>query len=130
MMALAVLHQTLRGALGHVVLNGNTIHAEIADTEALRDRGLGGRDSLAPNTGMLFVFAQDGQYAFWMKDMKFAIDMIWIAADGRIVYIAPNISPDTYPKNFAPTSPARYVLEVAAGYSAGHDVKVGDQLQF
>ena len=100
----------------------------VADTPAAQERGLGGRDSLAQNEGMLFVFPTDDKYAFWMKDMKFSIDIIWLDANGTVVYIAPDVSPSTYPRTFTPTSPARYVLEVNAGFTAQYHVEVGNVL--
>ena len=61
-----------------------------------------------------------------MKDMKFAIDMVWIASDEAVVGMFTNVAPDTYPKSFAPDGVARYVLELPAGYVAAHGVKVED----
>jgi uncharacterized membrane protein (UPF0127 family) len=61
--------------------------------------------------------------------MHFSIDMVWISVEGNIVYMAQDISPDTYPENFVPTSPARYVLELPAGYAQAHGFKVGDTVQ-
>jgi uncharacterized membrane protein (UPF0127 family) len=118
-----------QSSLRTVILDGQTIHVSIADTDALRQLGLGGRAGLAPDEGMLFIFPRDGIYAFWMKDMRFSIDMIWLADDGSIVYMAQNVSPDTYPKDFVPSAPARYVLELPAGYAKTHDVKIGDFAQ-
>src|ERR1700679_2272851 len=72
-----------------VRLDGARVNVTLAQTQAQEELGLGDRDSLAAGQGMLFVFAQDGKYAFWMKDMRFSIDIIWFAADGEVVYIAP-----------------------------------------
>lgn len=113
-----------------IYIHNAPIQVDVADTVDLRERGLGGRGSLAPDTGMLFVFPVDGNYAFWMKDMGFSIDIMWIGNDGRIVFIKQSVSPDTYPQAFAPNAPTRYVLELPAGYSAQHDVKTGDTVQF
>ena len=113
-----------------VTIGGKTIHVQIADTAALQQLGLGFRNGLSEGYGMLFVFAKDAKYAFWMKDMHFSIDIIWIAADHAVVYIAPNVSPDSYPKNFAPTRNSRYVLEVPAGFATTNDLKIGDVAQF
>ena len=113
-----------------VTVGGKTIHVQIADTAALQQLGLGFRDGLSEGYGMLFVFVRDAKYAFWMKDMHFSIDMIWIAADHTVVYIAPNVSPDTYPQSFGPSTPARYVLEVPAGFAASNGLKIGDVAQF
>lgn len=114
---------------GIVEINGKTVRVEIAGTPSLRARGLGGHSSLLENEGMLFVFPVDGKYSFWMKDMLFPIDIVWIAADGHIVDIARNVSPETYPQTFEPSVPVRYVLELPAGYSDAHNVLVGDRVR-
>jgi uncharacterized membrane protein (UPF0127 family) len=111
-------------------IDGAEITALVADTPALQRLGLGGRAGLATDQGMFFAFPTDQKYSFWMKDMRFSIDMIWISADGHIVHIAPSVSPDTYPTSFAPPSPARYVLEMTAGYAQAHHFKVGDVVHF
>ena len=110
-----------------VILDGKTISVSIADTEAAREKGLGGRTSLGLDEGMLFVFPKEGKYAFWMKDMRFAIDIVWLSKDGTIIYMKENVSPNTYPASFAPATPAMYVLELPAGYVGSHGVKVGDK---
>jgi uncharacterized membrane protein (UPF0127 family) len=117
-------------ALPTVTIDGSVLHVAIADTQATQEKGLGGRTGLAPDEGMLFVFPRDGQYAFWMKDMQFPIDITWIAADHTIIYMAQNVSPDTYPHTFAPDANARYVLETASGYMSAHHVKKGDLVRF
>lgn len=109
-----------------VQLGGETLRVTIAATEAAREQGLGGRTWLADDEGMLFVFPRDGKYSFWMKDMTLSIDIIWISVSGRIVHIAPNVSPATYPGRFVSPAPARYVLEVPAGFTGVHGVEVGD----
>lgn len=109
-----------------LTLAGANVRVTIARTPAELERGLSGRSALAPDEGMLFVFEKDGRYAFWMKDMHFSIDIIWLAADSRVVYIAPNVSPDTYPRTFATKAASRFVLEVPAGWAAEHQVHIGD----
>jgi hypothetical protein len=110
-----------------VTVGDTTIYVETAATEVARERGLSGRDSLAPNTGVLFVFDTDGEWGIWMKDMKFSIDILWLAEDGTVVTIAPNTSPDSYPQSFRPTAPAHYVLELPAGFAAAHSIGVGSK---
>ena len=112
-----------------VIINGSIVHVEIADTDALREQGLSDRTSLAENTGMLFVFDQPVVPGFWMKDMHFPLDIIWISADSTIEGVEKNLSPDTYPKPFAPAAPVKYVLEVNAGYFDTHSLKVGMQVR-
>lgn len=109
-----------------VELKGQTIRVSIVDTEDARRQGLSGRAGLDPDEGMLFIFPEDGIHGFWMKDMHFSIDILWLSADGSIVYMAQNVSPDTYPQNFGPDTPTRYVLELAAGYAETHGVDIGD----
>ena len=109
-----------------VELRGQTIHVSIANTPQAHEAGLGGRTGLAPDEGMLFIFREEGKHVFWMKDMSFPIDIVWIASDGRVVYLAQNVSPDTYPMSFVSTAPARYVLELPAGFSSEYAVIIGD----
>jgi uncharacterized membrane protein (UPF0127 family) len=106
-----------------------TIVAEVAATDAARALGLGGRTQLAPGTGMWFVFDEDGYWSFWMKDTLMSLDMLWVAADGTIVTIAHNVAPESYPQSYAPTAPARYVLEVPGGYAKAHGITEGDYVQ-
>jgi uncharacterized membrane protein (UPF0127 family) len=112
----------------HVHIAGVPLTVYVADTPAEQERGLGGRDALPEDQGMLFVFPKDDTYAFWMKDMKFPIDIIWLDAEGRVVSIAPTVAPSTYPNTFKPDVPARYVLEVSAGFTDAHGIVVGNVL--
>ncbi len=109
-----------------IQLKDRIIRVEIADTPEERERGLSGREGLAEDEGLLFVFEEDRRPAFWMKDMLFAIDILWISRDGAIVHIEENVGPETYPASFTPRSEARYVVELPAGYAARHDVGLGD----
>ncbi len=104
------------------------IEAELATTETEREAGLSARATLPKNGGMLFVFDQSGQYGFWMKDMRFPLDIIWAAADGTITTIAAGLSPATYPKVFYPSALSKYVLEVPAGFAAAHGVTLGSKI--
>lgn len=114
-----------------VVQSGMLVtHAYVARTQAEHERGLGGFAMLPSNRSMLFVFEQPGYYGIWMKDMRFAIDIVWADATKRIVHIEHEVQPDTYPQSFRPEKPALYVLETAAGETRHANLKVGDVLQF
>lgn len=119
--------------ISQVVIGTTTIVVEIEDTPAAREQGLSGRVSLADGSGMLFVFEQPGTYGFWMKDMNFALDMIYADASGRIVTIVRDATPESYKQNppqvFYPSSPALYVLEVPAGFADSHTIVEGMALQ-
>ena len=106
-------------------LPGETITLQIASTSAKEELGLGGRTSLSSTSGMFFVFDTPNTYGFWMKDMEFPLDIIWLDQDFNIVHIEHDLSPSTYPQIFYPGSPAKYVIEVNAGTADEFSLKVG-----
>jgi uncharacterized membrane protein (UPF0127 family) len=79
---------------------------------------------------MLFVFDKPSIYPFWMKDMNFPIDMIWIGENDEVVYIEKNAQPDSYPETFVSSQNAKYVLEVISSFSEKNNLKVGDRVEF
>jgi len=114
-----------------VVQIGNaTLQVEIADTKELRTKGLSGKTQLQENEGMLFVFKKPGDYGFWMKDMNFAIDIIWIGQDKKVVGIMSNISPTTFPEGLYSKEPIQYVVETNAGWAEQNGIMVGDRAKF
>jgi len=120
-------------ALGYktesLAIGTTTLSVEVSDTDALRDQGLSNRTSLGADQGMLFVFQSDSKPGFWMKDMDFPLDMVWIDASGRIVDITHDLLPSTYPSSVYPKSPVRYVLEVNAGFASAHGMYVGEAVK-
>ncbi len=117
----------------YVKIAGQTIKVDLATTLTKQAQGLSGRSELKENEGMLFVFAKSGTYHFWMKDMKFSIDIIWISKDLKVVYIKKNIQPESYPETYGPGSSlesALYVLEVTSGFSEKNNLKTGDTIKF
>ena len=86
----------------------------IADSPAERAQGLSGTAPLPQGEGMLFIFERAGMYGFWMKDMNYPIDIIWLNDDLESVGATKNISPDTFPAVFYPPVPVRYVLEISS----------------
>lgn len=100
---------------------------EIVDTPALRELGLGSREKLDSRWGMLFRFPEIGRdrYAFWMKGMRFPLDIAWID-EGRVVFIERNIPADSG-NIFRPPVVADSVLEVNA--LALSDVAIGDTVE-
>lgn len=118
------------GEIKTVKIAGQDIKVELALTKEIQEKGLSGRGSLLENTGMLFIFEQPGKYYFWMKDMNFAIDIIWITEDLKVVYIEKNATPKSYPNIFDPKIDAKYVLEVTSGFSEKNNLKEGDTVEF
>ena len=103
----------------------SVLQVEIAQTTEQKITGLSYRPSLAEGRGMFFIFDTDGGHGIWMKDMQFSIDIIWIDAAMKVVHIEKSVAPDTYPEVFTSPTPARYVLEVPAGYTEGR-ISIGD----
>jgi uncharacterized membrane protein (UPF0127 family) len=112
--------------------DGFAVKVEIAADDELRARGLMFRTALPPATGMLFFFAGDEEHAFWMKNTKIPLDMIWIDGNRRVVHVKHDVPPcevENCP-SYPPGVPSRYVLEVAAGVAREHGIKEGDVLKF
>jgi len=111
---------------------GNTIlnKIEIADTNVKREQGLSGRSSIESNYGMLFIFDTPARYSFWMKDMNFPIDIIWLDANLKVVGLKKEAKPESYPQAFTPEENALYVLEVFSGFIQKENLKIGDHLKF
>lgn len=102
---------------------------EIADDEYQTQTGLMYRDSMEQNQGMLFIFPVEDLLGFYMKNTKFALDIIYIDSDKKIVSFQKNAQPyseDSLPSNV----PAKYVLEVNAGLADAWQLKVGDKIEY
>lgn len=112
-----------------VFLGGQEISVIVADTPALHKLGLGFRKELNENEGMLFVFAEPGEYGFWMKDMFFSVDIIWFDQNRQIVDVWENAAPSSYPKVLTPRASAQFVLEVPAGFFANYNLKIGNTIE-
>jgi len=113
-----------------VRLAGQVVEVDVVATPDEQAKGLSGRSGLMEGYGMLFLFEKPDFYGFWMKDMLFSIDIIWIDKDKKVVHMEKSVSPETYPKSFVPSALAKYVLEVPAGFSEKFKVKVGDVVEF
>jgi len=104
------------------------IALEIAATPAERERGLMYRSSLADGRGMLFVFERDEDHEFWMKNTLIPLDMLFIAADGRVAGIHASATPLST-VSIAVGQPSRYVLEVPGGYAQRRGIEPGDRVE-
>ena len=111
-------------------VSGVELTAELADTAEKRTLGLSGREKLGANEAMLFVFADSSIRPFWMTDMNFSLDIIWIDENKKIIDITKNTLPDSYPRTFSPLLPAKYVLEVDAGFVDESKTEIGDGVIF
>lgn len=103
------------------------IHAELADNEAARMRGLMFRQTLAPNYGMLFVFDRADKHCMWMRNTLMPLSVAFIDASGSVVNIE-EMKPQTDDSHCA-QRPVRYALEMSAEWFRRHGVRAGDVLQ-
>ncbi len=111
----------------HTAEGDVAVAVEVAATPERQSLGLMYRKDLAPDAGMLFVFAESREHTFWMKNTPLALDMIFIGDDRRVVGIVKDAVPfTTTPRSVG--APSRYVLEVHAGFSARHGVRPGDRV--
>lgn len=118
---------------GEVKINEQIIVVDIVRDESARAKGLSGREGLGVNEGMLFIFDEPGIYPFWMKGMKFPIDIVWISGN-RIVGLKERVPPepgvpDRELTTYTPPEPADKVLELAAGRARLLRATIGDTMK-
>jgi len=124
-----LIWNNLPGRGGKITIGNNSVQVEIADSSDEQILGLSGRDSLDRNSGMLFVYESPTNPGFWMKDMRFPIDIVWISDNLKVIGINKDIQPNSYPKSYYPPGPVKYVLEVNAGVSGELGWGSGDEVK-
>jgi len=105
------------------------IDIEISDTDYDRQLGLMFRKNMEENEGMLFIFPSETVQSFWMRNTNISLDIIFINSDQKIVTIHKNtktLSDQSYPS----TGPAKYVIEVIAGFTDKHNILTGDKVSW
>lgn len=125
-------NQNAKNESATVKVNNQTFKVGIADTPEELQRGLSGRNSLPKDQGMLFIYKNKDYHSFWMKDMKFPIDIIFIDGN-KIISIAKN-APIPLPNQtglpiFRSGGPNDKVFEINAGLSDKYNIKVGDKVE-
>ncbi|HEY6405220.1 MAG TPA: DUF192 domain-containing protein [Nitrososphaeraceae archaeon] len=116
-----------------IIVNGFAILADVAITDEDQIKGLSIRDQMNENEGMLFVYGEPSRQSFWMKDMKFPIDIIWLNGTGSVVHVEENLKPcvpSLECPSFSPNENAQYVLETVAGFAQKHHLKIGTDIDF
>ncbi|MEI6346031.1 MAG: DUF192 domain-containing protein [bacterium] len=134
--AMAVLKQAStdyrdRPTLYDVQIGTTIIPVEIADVPSTMEKGLSGRFHLPSKQGMLFIFPVSDLYAFWMPNMNFPIDLLWISSEKKIVGFEQSMQPEKDLKNphyYRPSEPVEYVIEVNAGFVKSHHLTVGQEV--
>ncbi len=111
-----------------VIFDNVWVNSKIADTPEKRAKGLMFHNKLSEREGMLFVYESEGIYKFWMKNVFFPIDIIWIDSNLSVVYVKKNAPPCTTVQCqiYTPPVTAKYVLEVMAYFTEKYEIKVGD----
>lgn len=116
----------------NVTIGNHNFKVAVADSQEEREIGLSKTKSLSQNQGMIFLFEKPDYYSFWMKNMKFSIDIIYINKD-QIITILDNaqiIKDSKNPIIYSPTQPADKVLEISAGLAKKYKFKKGDKVKY
>ncbi|NIM91757.1 MAG: hypothetical protein GTO17_12520 [Candidatus Aminicenantes bacterium] len=112
--------------------DGSSLTAELALTDKERQEGLMFREKIDWDQGMLFVFKREGIHSFWMKNMRFPIDILWLDREKRIVHLEIDVPPCTKDPcpSYSTSNSALFVLELKAGSVARHRLKLYDKIEF
>jgi len=105
------------------------IDIEIADTDYDRQLGLMFRKIMNENQGMLFIFPAEEMQSFWMRNTNISLDMIFVNSEKKIVTIHKSTTPLS-DQSYSSTAPAKYVIEVNAGFLDRHNIKEGDRVNW
>ncbi len=115
----------------YLIINNERIDLLIADNDVKKEIGLGNKKNIKENEGMLFIYSNKEVRYFWMKEMLFPLDIVWIN-DNKIIKIDKNLQPEgTVPeKRYSSSYPANYVLELNAGFCDANKINVGDNVRY
>ena len=114
-----------------ILIKGVELSAEIPTTQELMGKGLAVKNELKENESMLFVFDKPEKHSFWMKDMKFPIDIIWLDSNGKVVHIEEKLEPCPLApicSSYPPSADSQYVLETVAGFIQRNNISVGTNI--
>ena len=117
----------------NVTINRFNLIADVPITNDEFQKGLDVKDHLNENQGMFFIFKEPDKIPFWMRGMKFPIDIIWFDNDKNVVHIEHDLQPcitDLACPSYSPEKDALYVLETKAGFYQKHNVKIGTHMEF
>jgi uncharacterized membrane protein (UPF0127 family) len=118
----------LRNETTKLRINNKSYYVEKVSTDQAMRKGLSGRSSIDSNAVMQFMFTNVSPQCMWMKDMNFAIDIVWLDAANSVVHIEKSVQPDSYPKNFCSPKPAKTVLEMKEGEASNANIRIGDRI--
>jgi hypothetical protein len=110
--------------------DNNKFNTYIAKSNSERDKGLSVFNKIKSDEAMIFSFDVLDKYSFWMKGMKFPIDIVWLDQDKKIVDVKSDVAVNSYPESFAPSTESLYALEFNAGTVNNLNIKIGDICEF
>ncbi len=111
----------------NIALGSKQYILEKVDKPEQLQLGLSGRESMPDNQGMLFVFPDYVEQCIWMKDMKFALDILWLDDESKIIFIENNVDPKSYPRQYC-HGPAKYVIELNDGEANTNNIAIGQKV--
>jgi uncharacterized membrane protein (UPF0127 family) len=117
-----------RGRFTRLLAGNTTYRLLVANSASEQETGLGNRASLPHDEGMLFPSYASGKQCYWMKNMQFSLDIIWVDSSKKITHIEPGLSPSTYPQQYCGTG--QYVIELNAGQAKASGLHIGQLLEF
>lgn len=128
--ALAIIRSNPK--YNEVCFNDRCFFVELAITQQEKIDGLMFRESLDPDKGMLFVYEEEAEYSFWMKNVNFPLDIVWINGNREVIYIKRNFQPcmEDSCEIAKPSQKAKYALELNADVLDEMSVEIGDKLVF
>ena len=115
-----------------VTVNGYNISAFVADTDDKRSKGLSGVENMTESQGMLFIFNYPSKQGFWMKEMMFPLDIIWLDSNSSVIHVEKGLQPCAsvlFCPVYSPLKDAKYVLETISGFTDLHSVNEGDKIK-
>ncbi len=118
-----------------VIIGGVAWTVELALTPQQRAQGLSGREELPAGAGMLFIYDRESRRSFWMPDMHFPLDLVWIDGDCAVAHITRNAPPQAPGQSRADlprysADKVQYVLEINAGEADAHGIRPGAPVKF
>ncbi len=128
LLCLAIFFAKTNNNIAKVQIGDVNYSLELVSTDATRQQGLSEKPNLEPNTGMLFDFKQNGYWQIWMKDMNFAIDILWLNNQKQVVGVKQDALPQNYPESYGAEQQSQYVVELPAGSVNERNIKIGDTL--
>lgn len=134
LIALAVVYvimPNLPSAATRLKLGDGIFHARLALNDEARQKGLSETSSLGADQALLMAFPESDKWSIWMKDMKYAIDIVWLNENKEVVYIVKNADPEGSDKvSFTPRDKSKYVIELPAGTVSGKSIQTGAKAEF